>query len=384
MIRVPSTPKRILFVTWGANLGGVQSSLLTRIRALRDFGITSEVVFCHSGNGKPSFAGVTHYVTKKQSTVAKLVSRGKYDAISFINVTPFLPALRRARYRGKLLYELRGYSEHCLKVCAGLSPEAFGAIVVPSHYVGNLIADVRPAHQIPVHVVYNAVDNQRFQPAQGSVLSEYGRDFGEDGSRPILLWIGRLDWNKNFTELVEIVSNLHRRGLNFATWVITDSKVSSGLVRFQQEVAAAQLEDRIRLFANVPRDQMPKVYQMAAESGGCLLSTSRSEGLQNTVLEGLACGCPVVTSGVGGNLELITDGVNGATYPPGEVERAADEILRLFQDTDRRRRFIERGLERVATRHLPGQHAEGFLKVLAEAPPVIRLPSVSKRKRKKR
>ena len=67
--------KRILFVLWAANLGGVQSSIMTRIRALRRLGVKSEVLLYYSGAGKETFAGVTTCVTNKVRTFAALVKQ---------------------------------------------------------------------------------------------------------------------------------------------------------------------------------------------------------------------------------------------------------------------------------------------------------------------
>jgi glycosyltransferase involved in cell wall biosynthesis len=38
---------------------------------------------------------------------------------------------------------------------------------------------------------------------------------------------------------------------------------------------------------------------------------SKNEGISNTILEALASGLPVIATAVGGNLELVEDGVNG-------------------------------------------------------------------------
>lgn len=354
--------QRILFVMWAANLGGVQSSTLTRIRGLRRLGIYSDVFCLHSGAGLSTFAGVTTYVSADVRNFRALVRRKAYFAISFINLTPFVDSLRRAEFHGKLLFELRGMSEQGLATAANLSPDEFGAIVVPSRYVAGLIGTMRPKTRVPVHTVYNAVDTNTFRPLPAAELLT-------DGRQRILLWVGRLDRNKNFTELLHIVRVLLGRGHAFTTWVVSDTKVSKCVDEFTREVHGAGLTRHVRLLANVPRSSMARLYNMVAASGGCVLSTSRAEGLQNSLLEAMACGCPVVTSAVGGNVEIVADGHSGATYASGNPQGAADKIDRIFADEQLRGRFVTAGLHRVKEQFTPVRHAEAFVRVLEQVEP---------------
>ena len=50
-----------------------------------------------------------------------------------------------------------------------------------------------------------------------------------------------------------------------------------------------------------------------------LLQTSRSEAMPMVLLEGMACGRPIVAIGVGGVAELIEGGTNGILVSPGDL-----------------------------------------------------------------
>jgi L-malate glycosyltransferase len=59
---------------------------------------------------------------------------------------------------------------------------------------------------------------------------------------------------------------------------------------------------------------------------------SKAEGLPNAVLEYLAAGLPTVASRVGGNCEIVQDGVTGLLVPPGNSAALAEALLRLLHD----------------------------------------------------
>jgi glycosyltransferase involved in cell wall biosynthesis len=59
---------------------------------------------------------------------------------------------------------------------------------------------------------------------------------------------------------------------------------------------------------------------------------SHSEGLSNSVLEYMAAGRPIVATNVGGNNELIEDGIHGLLVPAGHSEALARAVDLLLKD----------------------------------------------------
>lgn len=63
-----------------------------------------------------------------------------------------------------------------------------------------------------------------------------------------------------------------------------------------------------------------------------VLLPSRSEGLSQGLLEAMALGKPVIASAATGNLDLVTDGVDGCLVQPLEPEAWAAAIDKLLED----------------------------------------------------
>ena len=63
-----------------------------------------------------------------------------------------------------------------------------------------------------------------------------------------------------------------------------------------------------------------------------VLPTSQSEHCSNSILEYMVCGKPVVATNVGGNPELVKDGVTGLLVRPRDPEALAGAIDRLARE----------------------------------------------------
>ena len=71
------------------------------------------------------------------------------------------------------------------------------------------------------------------------------------------------------------------------------------------------------------------------------VSSSLSEGLGLAVLEALASGVPVVTTGVGGVLDFARHEQNCLVVEPAQPEQLALAIARLMDDPDLARRLSQ-------------------------------------------
>lgn len=77
------------------------------------------------------------------------------------------------------------------------------------------------------------------------------------------------------------------------------------------------------------------------------LLVSHEEGFSNSVLEGMACGLPMVVTNVGGNPEAVQDGGNGFLVPPQDFQAIGQAILKFAHDAELRSAMGESGQARV-------------------------------------
>jgi glycosyltransferase involved in cell wall biosynthesis len=111
---------------------------------------------------------------------------------------------------------------------------------------------------------------------------------------------------------------------------------------FQQQVAGLGLQQSFVFLGR--RDDIPDVLA----SCDIALLPSKAEGLPNAVLEYMAAGLPTIASRVGGNAELVQDGVTGLLVPAQDSEALSNALLWLLRDSELSQRIASEG-RRLAT-----------------------------------
>ena len=92
------------------------------------------------------------------------------------------------------------------------------------------------------------------------------------------------------------------------------------------------------------RNDIPDI--LCASDIGVL--NSHEEGSSNAILECMAAGLPMIATNVGGNPELLENGVTGILVSPIDCDDLADALLHLASDPHRRASMGAAGKSRVA------------------------------------
>lgn len=96
----------------------------------------------------------------------------------------------------------------------------------------------------------------------------------------------------------------------------------------ERQVADSGLGGCVTFVGRQPQEKLQEIYGKI----DILLMPSRSEGFGLTAIEGMACGCAVVASRVGGLPEVVADGATGLLHEPECVESIVDAVSRLIDD----------------------------------------------------
>ena len=171
--------------------------------------------------------------------------------------------------------------------------------------------------------IYNGVDTARFRPSElqrrGEVLPFSSDDLFVVGC------VGRMQPVKDHLTLIRALARLSARSED-ARRRLRLVIVGDGPVRPQVEEALreAGLADRVWLAGT--RENVQEMMQ----SFDLFVQPSLSEGISNTVLEAMSTALPVIATRVGGNAELVEDGITGALVSPGDDGAIAAAIEKYF------------------------------------------------------
>lgn len=155
-----------------------------------------------------------------------------------------------------------------------------------------------------ITTIYNGVDTRRFSP-EGPRHAVLPEGFATEDSI-VIGTIGRLDPLKNQTALVEaFLAVLAKRPELRARLRLVI--VGDGPERGKIESALARAHASNLAWLPGFRDDTPQLYR----SFDLFVLPSRREGISNTLLEAMASGIPVIATRVGGNPEILPEGVAG-------------------------------------------------------------------------
>lgn len=206
--------------------------------------------------------------------------------------------------------------------------------VANSEWTADLWRDALGAMEVDaprerVRVIPLGTDPERFRPglATPGIRRRYGMGEGR-----WLVTVARLLPHKGIDTAIRAVARLapERPGLRYAV-------VGTGRDRERLEGLAAELGvgDRVRFLGAVPDDDLPAVVSAAdVYVGLSRREPLEVEGFGIALVEGSACGLPVVGGASGGVPDAVRDGETGLLVAPGDPEAAAGALRRILDDPE--------------------------------------------------
>jgi len=260
-------------------------------------------------------------------------------------VTLLMPGIKRVHgEHGRDIHDLDGTNKKYNLLRKAMQPFVHRYIAVSR----DLLQWLKHTVAIPekkLRQIYNGVDAGKFSPRQDD--AQLG-DLAPPGLLPenavVVGTVGRLAKVKNQQLLIEAVGYLFtKRPILRGTLRLV--LVGDGPLKLQLVDRVKQLGISDVVWFSGDRNDVPVLMQLM----DIFILPSLAEGISNTLLEAMASGLPVIATSVGGNVELIEEGVNGRLVPVNNVVAMADAVAELIDDPALRQSMGEKGLALVRT-----------------------------------
>jgi glycosyltransferase involved in cell wall biosynthesis len=152
-----------------------------------------------------------------------------------------------------------------------------------------------------------------------------GHRYGIADSAEILVWVGRLDRQKDPILLLNAMKIAVKSHPNAHLLMVGDGNLRQ---QVEAHIRLLELGGHISLCGAIPPPQIAEIMQVA----GLFVLSSAYEGMPIVVLEALATGVPVVTTEVGEVRLVVHDGTDGfivADRSPDALGRGIGDALSL-------------------------------------------------------
>lgn len=253
--------------------------------------------------------------------VFRLLRRIRPDVVHSCNIAAmeFLPVVALAGVplrvhveHGMDIREISGQASHYQWLRRLYKPFVSRYIAVSTRETGIYRRIGVPIQAISV--IPNGVDTKVFRPREATDALPVGFPF-EPGRDWVVGTVGRQAEIKNPLLLVEAFISLVKTGganAERARLVLVGDGPLNG--RILERIREAQLENRVWLPGG--RSDVAVILRVL----DCFVLPSLSEATSCALLEAMATGLPVIATDVGGNAEILENGVCGSLFPSGDHE----------------------------------------------------------------
>jgi len=206
--------------------------------------------------------------------------------------------------------------------------------------------EIPSAEKLPV--LYPAIDTSKLRRKRNY---EHRKHF---------VWAGSLKEGRAPDLAVGAIGLLKERGVDVQLDLFGMGQPSERKA-MRERIFQAGLDDRIHMKGIRPGE----MTQHYADYDALLYTSRDAEPFSITVIEAMLSGLPCIVSRVGGNQEILEDGVDSILFEPDDLEALVGSITRFVNLGDAGQSLAAQCIERLQDRHCVNSFCESLEAILA-------------------
>lgn len=214
---------------------------------------------------------------------------------------------------------------------------AVDALIVPSHAMYDKLGEYGVTSEM--RIIPTGLNLQHFTHGDGSA---FRRRLGIDPDRPVLLFVGRVAFEKNIDFLLHMVNAVRKQLPSVLLLIAGEGPAEPHLRRL---TARLGLEQQVAFVGYLDRETALLDCYAAAD---VFVFSSHTETQGLVLLEAMAMGRPVVAQAVMGTRDVLREG-EGALIAADDVHDFAHKVLTLLHDRGLCRQLGERARDYAGT-----------------------------------
>jgi 1,2-diacylglycerol 3-alpha-glucosyltransferase len=211
-------------------------------------------------------------------------------------------------------------------------------ITTPTTIAASLIA---PYFTKPIMPISCGIDLNRFKPGQNS---EELRKRYHIPQIPVLLYVGRLDKEKNLEFVIQAAA-VAMNSVNFQLVIAGIGARKKILMKWVQHLG---IETNVTFMGFVPDDDLPLLYCLA----DCFVIAGTAELQSIVTMEAMASGLPILAVDAVALPELVIHGENGFLFDPTDVVGLEEKIVLVLKNLPLRQSMAKKSIEYIAPHDL--------------------------------
>lgn len=201
-------------------------------------------------------------------------------------------------------------------------------LVVPSDYLKNVFEKFG----FSATVIPNIIDLKKFKYNYRVCV--------QNKNKPMLVVARNLEAIYGINMAIKAISIVKEEIPGVKLYIAGNGPLEESL---KQQVHELNISDNVEFTGRLSPDEVSKLYSVV----DIMLNPTTVDNMPNSILEGLACGIPVITTNVGGIPYIVSDYETALMVEVNNYQMMADKVTQLINDDNLYEKLVINGIKQI-------------------------------------